>query len=175
MRASVCMRVLVRVRVRVRVCACACAYARARARPNGRAARRGPRRGWERTPQPCVRRRQSRNPRPRPPGVGRIVVVTPRDARGTPATLLPLTRDIRRRAPASAAVQPQRRRRMEICRRLSRAARASFMLMRDEAPRPRTAALSCLVRQRVAGGGGESDAETGLIYICQALSSEIIP
>ena len=87
MRASVCMR----VRVRVRVCACACACVRARARvcvrvrvlaprPNGRAARRewrGPRRGWERTPQPCVRRRQSRNPRPRPRGVGRFVVVTP--------------------------------------------------------------------------------------------------
>ena len=48
-------------------CVCACgARARAAARPNGDAARRGPRRGWERTPQPCVRRCQSRNPRPRP-------------------------------------------------------------------------------------------------------------
>ena len=35
-------------RVRVRVCATV------RAWPNGRAARRGARRGWERTPQPCV-------------------------------------------------------------------------------------------------------------------------
>ena len=61
MRASVCMR----ARVRVRVCACRRARACARARPNGGAARRGPRRGWEQTPQPCVRRRQSRNPRPR--------------------------------------------------------------------------------------------------------------
>ena len=46
------------MRVRVRACACACACACARAQPNGDAARRGPRRGWERTPQPCVRRRQ---------------------------------------------------------------------------------------------------------------------
>ena len=73
MRASVCMR----VRVRVRVCACACA------RPNGRAARRGPRRGWERTPQPCVRRRQSRNPRPRPRRRSHRGRHPPR---GTPAT-----------------------------------------------------------------------------------------
>ena len=60
------MRASVSMRVRVRACACACARACARAQPNGDAARRGPRRGWEQTPQPCVRRRQSRNPRPRP-------------------------------------------------------------------------------------------------------------
>jgi len=77
--ACACARAHVCVRVRVSVCACACA--RARARPNGRAARRGPRRGWERTPQPCVRRRQSRITRGRVPGVGRVVVVTPREVR----------------------------------------------------------------------------------------------
>ena len=38
------------------------------------------------------------------PGVGRIVIVTPRE----------VPRDSRRRAPASAVVQPQRRRRMEM-------------------------------------------------------------
>jgi hypothetical protein len=55
------MRASVSMRVRVRACACA------RAQPKyGDAARRGPRRGLERTPQPCVQRRQSRNPRPRP-------------------------------------------------------------------------------------------------------------
>jgi hypothetical protein len=43
------------------------------------------------------------------PGVGRIVIVTvtPRDAAR-------YARDSRRRAPASATVQPQRRRRMEM-------------------------------------------------------------
>ena len=63
------------MRVRVLVCACVrervrAVRARARGRgpgpTNGDAARRGPRRGWERAPQPCVRRRQSRNPHPRP-------------------------------------------------------------------------------------------------------------
>ena len=60
------MRASVSMRVRECACACVCACACARAQPSGDAARRGPRRGWERTPQPCVRRRQSRSPRPRP-------------------------------------------------------------------------------------------------------------
>ena len=60
------MQASVSMRVRVCACVCVCASACARAQPNGDAARRGPRRGWERTPQPCARRRQSRSPRPRP-------------------------------------------------------------------------------------------------------------
>jgi len=60
------MQASVSMRVRVRACVCVRASACARAQPNGDAARRGPRRGWERTPQPCVRHRQSRSPRPRP-------------------------------------------------------------------------------------------------------------
>ena len=43
------------------------------------------------------------------PGVGRIVIVTV-----TPREEARYARDIRRRAPASATVQPQRRRRMKM-------------------------------------------------------------
>jgi hypothetical protein len=106
-----------RVRVRVRLCVCVRVRVRARARglmvaalPGG-----GPAEdGSELRSHACgVAKVETRG---RVPGVGRIVVVTPREvyARDSLYSLLPLTRDIRMRAPASAAVQPQRRRRIEM-------------------------------------------------------------
>ena len=171
--ASKCEHACARARVcvcdaRARVCVCERVRG-ARAQPNGDAARRGPRRGRERTPQPCVRRRQSRNPRPRPrrrPHRGR------HPPRGTPATSGGEHRRARRCSPSGGGGWKCRQARAASCDEaphsrhslaaaavaVSRSSACTSVEHSRNAPNtcPRTRGNSCVRRRKMGRAAGSA-------------------